>query len=239
MPTKMRNQLLHPSGGLVWHLRAWQNHQNWQPLKKALSEWLNDWIDTFPPQQKSLVLVGPSAGWTLPLDQLKRFTHISVFEPDILARQLLKLRLRHTRLQIDSVDIFAPDGLEYLRTHYADHAILFCNVLGQLSPDDPTLAESWCQSIMQTLNAHHWASYHDLISTQQAPFQTQTHHKFPPDTSIENILSAFWRESEIEICDHQTHWFTQTHSFACIPWQLRKSQWHLVQWLSHSAHKLP
>lgn len=238
MPEKMQDHLLHPSGGLVWHLRALQNLRYWRPLRNTVQLWLHQWMHGLPAHCQSLVLVGPSAGWTLPWNTLQHFSHIAVFEPDIVARQILRVRCRSRDLRFDDTNVFSPGGLEYLCTHYPDHAILFCNVLGQLSPDDEEQSAPWCQHLTHTLADQHWASYHDLFSTRQAPLRALSASEFSAGTSVETIARIFWRDSEIEICDHGTQYFGLSHSFACIPWRLRKSQWHLVQWVSHNANAI-
>ena len=53
---------LSPSGGLVYHLRALRHRHGWQPYADRLAGWLQAWS----PPCRSLVLIGPSAGWTLP-----------------------------------------------------------------------------------------------------------------------------------------------------------------------------
>lgn len=234
-PTTLANHLLHPSGGLIWHWRAWLNRHHWSPLTTALRDWIRDWIAQIPPEQRSLILIGPSAGWTLPLDLFGRFDTITVFEPDIMARQLLRYRLTGTSLFFESRDVFSEGGLHYLQTHYPHHAILFCNVLGQLAPEDEEQAQSWCGQLRTSLRHHTWASYHDLISTHLPPTHFERVVNFAANTSFDTVLKHFWRVNEIEICDHHTFELTKDVRFACIPWRLRKNQWHLLQWVTHFA----
>ncbi|NDG85242.1 MAG: hypothetical protein EBX52_09445, partial [Proteobacteria bacterium] len=70
------------SGGVFYHLRAlryrkayWDQHHN--GVRKFLEEW--------NPASKKLLLVGPSAGYSLPSDWLARFDSIEAFEPDPVA----------------------------------------------------------------------------------------------------------------------------------------------------------
>lgn len=232
-PRRLQDHIMHPSGGLVWHWRALRNRQHWQPLQQALRQWLNAWQSALPADCNKLILIGPSAGWTLPLDILRRFDSVVVFEPDIFARSLLRIRFYPKPLHFDSIDLFSPGGLEYLGERYADHALLFCNVLGQLSPDDPMEAKQWCLSLRKDLRDCQWASYHDWASTVACPSNQSMAMKsrhFPANSSLEYVLNCFWHDAEIEICDHFTESLSFDFPFDCIPWRLRKNQWHLVQW---------
>ncbi len=232
-PAFLKSHLLHPSGGLLWHWRALRNRHHWQPLFAALDTWLQEWITQLPDTHRHLVLIGPSAGWTLPMDRFDRFDSITLFEPDVLARLRWRTRHEKSRLHFDFHDVFSPDGMRYLHDCFPAHAILFCNVLGQLSPTDPEDANRWCASLRTQLHDRCWASYHDWASTRQPPTAFATHRQFPAQTTLETALGSFWRDSEIEISDHNTSALSEHIPFSCIPWRLRKNQWHLIQWVSH------
>lgn len=234
-PVPLKSHLLHPSGGLIWHWRALRNRQYWQPLINALSHWIDDWLNQLPEHPGKLVLVGPSAGWTLPVGRLQRFESITIFEPDLLARQVWKTRLDRTRLQFDFHDVFSEGGLRYLHDAYPSHAILFCNVLGQLSPHDTDAAQQWCHSLRSQLSDRHWASYHDWISTSLPPSMHDKSLAFAAGSALASAMNSFWRDSEIEVIDHNTEALAEGVRFSCIPWRLRKNQWHLIQWVSHIA----
>jgi hypothetical protein len=76
--------LLHPSGGLVYHWRAWRWRRTpWAPFHDQVRRWLTDWR----PEAGQLVLVGPSGGYALSSQFLERFRKITVLEPDDLARR--------------------------------------------------------------------------------------------------------------------------------------------------------
>jgi len=48
--------LLHPSGGLLYHLRAWRwQNMRWLPFHSEVARWLDAW----QPEAAELVLVGP------------------------------------------------------------------------------------------------------------------------------------------------------------------------------------
>lgn len=234
LPRKMVSHLFHPTGGLRWHWRALRQGSHWKPLQQSLNTWIAHWLQTLPPATNTLILIGPSAGWTLPVKSLQRFAAVVAFEPDIFARQLLRQRISRQRLKFDPHDLFSPGGWAYLNAKYSDAAILFCNVLGQITPLEAETARTWCHDLQNSLQQHHWASYHDLISTAQAPDVQAQSVKFAAGCAIENIIANFWRTNEIEICDHNTETLGFSHDFHCIPWRLRKNQWHLIQWIIHS-----
>src|SRR3954469_11531411 len=81
---------LNPAGGLRYHLRALGAGHGWQPFRTALASWLAN----FDAPAQHAVLVGPSAGYTFPDAFLRRFSAITVVEPDPIARFLLRRRLR-------------------------------------------------------------------------------------------------------------------------------------------------
>ncbi|MGL4407279.1 MAG: hypothetical protein ACRCTU_02685, partial [Zoogloea sp.] len=59
---------LSTSGGLVYHLRAWRARRQWAAFHAQVAAWLAAWM----PERHRLVLVGPSAGYALPLGFLAR-----------------------------------------------------------------------------------------------------------------------------------------------------------------------
>ena len=126
--------LMTPSGGLRYHARALGHRRRlWGDFRRALALWLWQW----QPGDRPLLLVGPSAAWCLPDALFRRFPTIDVLEPDPFARLLLGRRLRalgnaprwHTTDYLDPTAARLPA----LAADFPEHAILFCNVLGQLS----------------------------------------------------------------------------------------------------------
>lgn len=80
---------LSPSGGLTYHLRAlrWRRRL-WTPFRAQVAAWLAAW----QPPCSELLLLGPSAGYTLDPAFLSRFAAIHAVEPDPLAHWLLRRR---------------------------------------------------------------------------------------------------------------------------------------------------
>ena len=66
----MASGLVSPTGGLIYHWRAWRYRRSlWRPFIEPLAIWLADWT----PAERALLLVGPSAGYCLPAALLERF----------------------------------------------------------------------------------------------------------------------------------------------------------------------
>src|SRR5882724_3110057 len=127
---------LNPAGGLRYHARAWFGARRWAPFHTALASWLT----AFKPRVSRAVLVGPSAGYSFPDAFLRRFTALTVLEPDPIAGYLLTRRLRRlgvSELRLESQDrLIAPlldgsTGLSELLESDPEACLVFGNVLGQ------------------------------------------------------------------------------------------------------------
>ncbi len=234
-PPRLRSHWLHASGGLIWHLRALRyRNRLWRPFRDEVQRWLQGWQ---PPTDK-LILVGPSAGYTLDAVFLLRWQEIVVLEPDPLARRLLRWRFPAVRWHFANMDVLSDiNDLALLAEGFADHAILFSNVLGQIAPRDEAASRAWRDSVREMLMAHCWASYHDVISTSRPP-AAQT-AQMPSGKTLGELASRFWHGGELEIVDHGTFDLgrckrrnDKSMNSYCI-WRLRQRQYHLVEWCSH------
>ncbi|GAA5176466.1 hypothetical protein GCM10025771_11240 [Niveibacterium umoris] len=225
---RLANHLMHTSGGLRWHLTALRRRaREWSAFRNTLAHWLDAWR---PPCAR-LLLIGPSAGWTLPDALFTRFDEIRVLEPDPLARLALARRIASPRLHFDTLDVFAPGGLATLRTQYADHAVLFCNLLGQVAPDGDNAA--WYAGLRQALAGLHWASWHDIASSAR-PVDRHGVQTIAAGTPFDALIAHFWQGGTIEVTDHGSFALAHGEAFACTDWPLRDDQHHLVGWISHT-----
>jgi hypothetical protein len=166
--------LFSPSGGLVYHLRALRYRgEAWAAYRAALAGWLEQCL----PVGDELILVGPSAGHCLPLEQLGRFRRVLVLEPDPLARWLLRRRLPRVRLELEHRDsLLGPllnggPGLDALLARRPRASVLFCNLLGQLHWDLPDEQQQRFRSefqrrLLPLLASRSWASFHDRWSLE-------------------------------------------------------------------------
>lgn len=220
--------LLHPSGGLGYHFRAWRYRRTlWAPMLDGVAAWLDAW---HPPTDR-LVLIGPSAGHTLARPFLERFDRITVQEPDPLARRLLDWRLGHRRLRFEAPDALAsPAGLARLGKRHAGAAILFCNVLGQVPAPGPG---RWSGQLGEALPGHHWASYHDVISTRVPPRHTGQVRPATPEP-LENTLARYWHGGELELVDHETFRLGGDAEHAYLVWRITPADYHLIEWAVHA-----
>lgn len=225
---RLHDCLADASGGLRFHLRAWRHRRRWAAFHAAVADWLRAWH----PDRPHLVLVGPSAGYDLPAGWLGGFTRITVLEPDPLARWLLRRRPDATRLHFDDLDCLAtPDGLAHLKARFPDAAILFCNVLGQVTAPG---GRGWAELCACHLRDLPWASLHDVVSTPRAPRADAVRASFPGGTSLEAVLAAFWPGGELPLVDHATFALGGDVPHHYVLWPLRPGRWHLVEWVAHA-----
>ena len=153
-----------PSGGLLWHWRAWRNRSHWGRFNAAISAWLDAWQHG----SSGLLLLGPSAGWCLPDTFLGRFSHIHAVDLDPLAPLLFRWlhgrALAGVRLSWQRGNLF--DAIGPLLERYPRHAVLFANVLGQhgLHQREPGRAEADFAGLGLQLQGRRWASFHDRLS---------------------------------------------------------------------------
>ncbi|MCB1962530.1 MAG: hypothetical protein KDF24_05130 [Rhodocyclaceae bacterium] len=226
--TALRNRWNDPSGGLGYHWRARRYRVRlWQPYHARVAQWLAAW----QPPCRTLVLVGPSAGYALSDEFIARFAHCVVLEPDPLARWLLKRRLGAARCRFETLDVFDdPAALAALGTRAADTAILFCNVIGQAL--DADTAPPWRARQHAALVNHHWASWHDCFSSTVAPVALPDADDIArgADASAE-VARRLWAGLRCAVVDHGTFgWLPETQHAL---WHLAPHQWHVVGWGVH------
>lgn len=215
------------SGGLGYHLRAWRWRQMlWAPFLARTQGWLRAWT----PPAEELVVVGPSAGYTLDAGFLARFRRVHALEPDPLARWLLRRRLPGIDWRFGTLDaLSAVDGAAALAAEYPRAAILFSNVLGQAV--EPALLPAWRVALGSALRQRHWASYHDVLSSAHPPL--------PPEdleagrlADATALARALYRAA-VEVIDHDTFGLApQNRQLAC--WRIAPARWQVVEWGQHN-----
>lgn len=237
---RLRASFTSDSGGLVYHWRAVRYGGDWAPFRQVVAHWLDRWS----PRAQQLVLIGPSAGWTLPLPWLGRFRECVVLDPDPLARALLRLRSARP-ITVGVVDaLTTDDGPGELAAAYPDAAFLFANVLGQVLPEDDVAAERRLDALETALSGREWASYHDLASTSQRPCLISG--IAPTDADLDSLIRYFWEPAGdsdspdaestaagsprmLHVDDHRTFRLHRATDEATV-WQLTPNQWQLVGW---------
>lgn len=218
----LRPRLTDASGGLTYHWRAMRYRNTlWRPFCEEVRRWLLAWQ---PPQQK-LVIVGPSAGYSLAPEFLLRFAQVTILEPDPLARQLLARRFPAVRFLHGTLDCMGSlAGPACLAEEFPDSAVLFSNVIGQRMTELPS---AWPEALRVALAGHSWASYHDVISTEVSPHRLMP-ESFPSQATLEEVLAAFWDGGELALHDHATFGALDVQEYAL--WQILPSRFHLIGW---------
>jgi hypothetical protein len=234
---------LNPAGGLRYHVRALFGGRPWAPFRAALGTWLLE----FEPRVPRGVLVGPSAGYTFPDAFLRRFTALTVLEPDPIAGYLLLRRLRRlgvAELRLERRDLLiAPlldnsAGLAELLEADPETSLIFGNVLGQTrflrsESEFERFKSAFVQRITPLLGTRSWLSFHDRLSGTLAPsFNAPFLSRRRLDD--EAVLRELYSQSEAgapqELFDHQSDGFFPANlPHAYFSWQIDGARHHLIE----------
>jgi hypothetical protein len=230
-----------PSGGLRYHLRAWRNRErSWQGFREQLEDWLASWR----PRATTLAIVGPSGGYCLPLRALERFSRFVVFEPDPVARFILRRRLERALPDRSVVWIAQDAWIEPLRNGGSIPsallgprcALLFSNIVGQLPYmiDDasfPAWRDAWRGSLWPVLERTPWASFHDRVSGSAPPPAAlpESGHRLS-DAEIQALYRQSSSAAVIELIDHGSHeLLPEGRSYRYFHWPLTPATHHLIE----------
>ncbi len=215
------------SGGLLYFLRGARFRNTlWLDYRDQTKRFLEKWN----PESKSLLLVGPSAGFSLPAEFLNRFERITAIEPDPIARMLFEKRfnLKPTWIR-KALDFEKIESLYPLRN--SDSAILFCNLLGQIPFSNVSKVR---QNLKTALVDQEWASYHDALSGREIEFDLEELHPGKATLSqINNLVYVKSRtKTEIEINAHQAfELFDKKDAlqFSYWQWRILPNRTHLIE----------
>jgi hypothetical protein len=237
--------LIFQSGGLVYHARALRYRNGlWQPFRRSLA----DWLARVLPAGDELILVGPSAGHCLPLEQLRRFRRLTLLEPDPVARFWLQRRLEHPNVEVEHRDLLVGPlvtggvGLEALLQQREHAAVLFCNLLGQvqleLSSDEQiAFVREFQRRVLPQLARRRWASFHDRWSLDRGldepepPREIELDH-VPSDDELG--VACFGPEgAPLIVLDHATaELFPEPGPRRYFAWQITPRALHIVEAVS-------
>jgi len=230
----LKYKFLNSAGGLSYHWRAFKYaHSLWRDTRQQLKNWLEDWDIEYD----EILLIGPSAGYTLPTEWLARFKTKWAIEPDPVARTLFEHRFGKTKWV--NRPLYPENHLSRLVAEFKDSPILFCNILGQVPLlyrrqilKEPQSFESWKTSLQTNLQKRFFASYHDLYSSQQ-DFEVMAH-----ETSADLNFGSLARwPMGAEIIDHQiSDLFKNFPHRRFIKWSLTPRHHHLLE-ACHSHSK--
>ncbi len=242
--------VFNPAGGLFYHSRAARHvNRRWRPFRANIERWLHHW----QPPEPHLILVGPSAGYTLPITWLATFEKLTILEPDPFACWLLRRKLTiHARTNhcarmpeyaFITSDHFVSQPARWIQLVASSgrSAILFSNFLGQL----PHLLGAAAiretaeikAAVCETVKDRSWASYHDRVSSSVAPnvplsglstAQRLTGDELEP-------LYAHSRTS-VTLVDHDTDdLFPRELAHQYFSWELTSGYFHLIEAVQHTS----
>lgn len=231
--------ILNPSGGWRYHRRAAKYQDLWQSYVANTNLWLKKW----QPQKSQLLLLGPSAGYSLTVDFLQQFERIDAIDVDPLAPFFFRRRFPELNVHWHQQNFFTLfpqrlhlNGLKELQQSFPTHAWLFCNFLGQL----PLLVRNfhqhfdiWQETLLNTLKQVEWASYHDIWSAEET---TESHGARDPinceRSSFDFSQSArYWLDGKsASVNDHYTfELFKGINHAQHWGWQISPTQFHCVE----------
>ena len=240
--------VLNPSGGLVYHISALR-HRNvkWKKYRENIENWLMSW----PVREGDLLLIGPSAGYSLSSTFLSQYRKVDAIDLDPIARKLFYRQHRKymNDLQWHQKDAFNPinglwnpEGLQVTLSQFPNHTILFCNILGQLPLLYPQLIRSvewnlWQKNFQKAISGRRWASYHDLYSmpVNFNPMDQNVLDRWERDQAnsgsdyLEKIVSSSVRKKSISVADHCTRDLFPAGRRRLFPWQRTSNSLHIVE----------
>jgi hypothetical protein len=234
----MSGFLLLPSGGLRWHWRAARHFARWEPFRRRLADWIrSDWN---PPRDQPLLLVGPSAGWCLPVDVVDEFPRVMAVDVDPLGLWLLRRRLR-TPCSARVADGLGVDdappaqALRRLLDDAPDASVLFCNLWGQLIFEHGDDARArWASTLPAVLAGRTWASFFDRVSGPAPPRIDDGNERSARALDDDALVERFYARARtplqhIALVDHGTG-----HLFGALPrlhlaWELGPAAHHLIE----------
>jgi len=226
---------VNPSGGLLWHWRAWRSQQRWGQTRQEIAQWLG----AVAPRADELLLVGASAGWMLPGTWLQQFKQVHAWDIDPLAPTLF--RWRHARALASSGTLLRwhrADALASLGATLRQHpkaCILFDNLLGQLCfhchDEDQTAGR--LAEIVKAMATREWGSLHDAYSGPvRAPCPAQPAMQQRP-AGEDQAANRAW----LALMGAQGHWldhrtaslFPDGTPVQHMAWPYQPGYWHWLQ----------
>lgn len=228
------------TGGLNWHMHAFQSQKRWQPTVTHIENFLMH----CRPRYSHLLLMGCSAGWMLPTAWLNQFDVIDAYDIDPLAQHLFNWRhgkaLRKNKTHITHHRQDAMTHLPEILAQHPDASLWFDNMLGQhrYRIREEAQVEKELQALKITLEDRDWGSVHDLLSGPTQMSQS-------PDLRKQNVrqnvypqdMDANFNQSLVQSLLAQGIWFDHltSHVFAentnttLIPWEFKTNYWHWLQ----------
>ena len=241
--------LFNIAGGPLYHAKALIYRPYWREFQKAVENWLESWDI---PKHQGLILVGPSAGYNLPMGLLSKFKTLVVLEVDPVARILFHQRLKSASRahgkKVASVHFLKDDLLiesqgqkfAQLLSLYPNRPVLFCNILGQLSlladfgletdQDEKQTAflKKMASNFEKACEGRPWASFHDRLSGPLRP--DMAHATFAKAMSDAQLTQEMYPSTPGELTSHELPVFWPHHlTHHYWRWRLTGKQYHLIE----------
>jgi hypothetical protein len=223
------------TGGLGWHLKAWRYRQRlWAGYLQQTKAFLEDWSDRSlgPAGIRRLIIVGASAGWSLPTGWLRSFDELVLIDPDPLAPWLFGRN--HPNSERQHRQWVRQDFRQVLPNLLAapkPTAVLFNNLLGQLrlTSKDLDATEAQLGELKTQLAGLHWASFHDRLSGDWAQAQQSGGTLFA-ESSMDNAHLTKTYAKGGQWLDHLTaDVLPQTSRRWVYPWRITPDRLHVVE----------
>ncbi len=230
--------LFRPSGGVIFHLRAWRQQRLWQPFNVAIAQWLESW----EVPREELILVGPSGGYTLPQNWLRSFRQIHAYDTDPLAAWMFGKRHPFARAKFHRTDVFWKEGrlsLSPLKKMLKEHpkaSVAFCNLLGQLPLEGEFNEHQWeiyLNELRLLMKDRHWASYHDLATIEPLPLDRHqivlNEYANSDGKDLKRALGGM-RKKNVMITDHlmRGRWTADLEK-RLFAWSLTPKSLHVIE----------
>ncbi len=240
---------LNPAGGLRYHVRALASARHWAPFRAALGAWLNE----LEPSSPRALLVGPSAGYTFPDAFLRRFSSITLLEPDPIAAFVLTRRLRRlgvAELRWERGDqLLAPlldgrAGLDERLSADPELCLIFGNLLGQTRflLEEAALERfkaAFRARIGPLLQSRSWLSFHDRLSGNLAPsfegrYRAST--RLDDASVLRELYTAADLATSVELFDHDSGgFFPESLAHSYFSWRIDRTRYHLIEGVASGA----
>ena len=223
------------TGGLGWHLKAWRYRQRlWAGYLEQTHAFLKDWSEQSlePAGVKRLIIVGASAGWSLPASWVQSFDELVLIDPDPVAPWLFSRN--HSKPAGQHREWIRKDFRQVLPGLLASPkptAVLFNNLLGQLrlTSKDLEATEAQLGDLKTQLAGVHWASFHDRLSGDWDTAQ-QSAGTMVAEGFVDNAFLTKTYAKGGEWLDHLTaDVLPQTSRRWIYPWRITPDRLHVVE----------
>lgn len=210
---------------LKYAKRYWSNH--FEGVRQLIKAWN-------PKRSDELLLFGPSAGYSLPLDFVQRFKSVTAVEPDPIARILFENRFKIKPKWIKhKINFGKAKDLEPFKDFKG--TLLFCNVLGQI----PIQSASPIKKVLRPfLEGKTWASFHDAMSGNGIEFDCEDAPK--KKASLSEMKSWIYvmraKENQVHVNAHLAPDLFDASPelhFRYWWWKITGNQSHLIEGVYH------